>query len=268
MKKDVFMIKKNHAYLIAVAVILVTGLLAFSFLSAIPSGNVIASSDASTDTSLTAESDLNEPVSAEEIYKLFICTCCGRTIDARCCGMAKEMVNYVDSQVDAGLSKTDVIIQTVKKYGLNTLVKSMQDEIKEEFIKRAPAIRPKIMVEPDMYDFGDVSQARGTVSTFFTIRNDGDATLIIDGLETSCGCTTASLEGSPFFGMPGHGDQGASPSDWSHEIPSGGTAKLEVRYDPNMHKSFRGGVTRAVYISSNDPIDFRKEVRIELNQVD
>jgi hypothetical protein len=268
MKKDVFVIKKNYAYLITVVIILAVSLPVFFFMSAKPSGNITALSYANTNDGMMADSVDEEPVSAEEIYKLFICSCCGRTIDAKCCGMARDMVNYVDSQVDAGLSKTDVIIQTVKKYGIDTLVESMQNDIKDELIKRAPADRPKIVVDPDIYDFGDVSQAEGTARAFFTVRNDGDSALVIDGLQTSCGCTTASLEGSSFFGMPGHGGQGASPPGWSHEVPAGSTARLEVRYDPNMHKDFRGGASRVVYISSNDPIDFRKEVRIELNQVD
>lgn len=265
--RSVFMIKKNHAYFVAIALtFLLVGFfinpLLFQPTSIQPLSNAGA-------TSLSIEDSLTEPVSAEKIYKMFLCSCCDQTIDARCCGMAKDMVDYVDSQVDAGLSETDIIIQTVKKYGLNSLVESKQAEIKAEILRRAPADRPEIAIEPGSYDFGDVSQAKGTVSAFFTVKNDGKTDLIIDGLSTSCGCTTASLGGSPFFGMAGHGDElGPSPSDWSYKIPPGGTAELEVKYDPNMHPDFRGAATRIVYISSNDPVDFRKEVRIELNQVD
>lgn len=256
-EKKTFTVKKNHAYLIAAAVVVIISLLGVSVLTASYTGSILASVD-----------DSNEPFTAEEIYKMFFCPCCGQTIDARCCGMAMGMIDYVDSLIDNGLSKTEVIIEMAKRYGMDSLIPSMQDEIAEEILRSAPDIRPKISVEPDVYDFGDVSQAEGTASAFITIRNEGDATLVIDGLQTTCGCTTASLGGSPFYGMAGHDDQGASPAGWTFEIPAGETAELEVRYDPYMHPDFRGPAVRWVYISSNDPVDFRKEVRIELNQVD
>jgi cytochrome c-type biogenesis protein CcmH/NrfF len=256
-KNKTFTVNKNHAYLITAAVVIIISLLGVSLLSASHTGSMLASLD-----------DSDEPFTAEEIYKMFICSCCGSTIDARCCGMATGMVNYVDSLVDDGLSKTDVIIEMVKKYGMDTLIPSMQDEITEAILRNAPAIRPEISVEPEVYDFGDVSQADGIASTIVTIKNEGDAALVIDGLQTSCGCTTASIGGSPFYGMPGHGGQGASPVGWTYEIPAGGTAELDVRYDPYMHPDFRGTAVRTVYISSNDPVNFREEVRIELNQID
>ena len=271
--KDSLNVKKSHVYLLFAIIFLVVGIMSsmifalFSTLYSMTSVDGVTGESVFMKSSAGAASQDEEPVSADEIYKLFICSCCGRTIDAKCCGMARDMVSYVDAQVDTGLSKTDVIINTVKKYGLTALVTSMQDEVKEELERRAPAIRPKITAEPKTYDFGDVSQAKGTVSTFFTVSNEGGDTLVIDGLSTSCGCTSASLEGSPFFGMAGHAGQGASPPGWSYEIQPGGTAQLEVKYDPNVHLSFRGAATRTVYITSNDPIDFRIGVRIELNQV-
>ncbi len=262
--RDIFIIKRSTVYLVvALVIVSVGGFLAYTLLS--PTSN---NKNLTGAVSLVESASVEEPVSAEEIYKLFICTCCGRTIDTRCCGMARDMVNYVDSQIDAGLSKTDVIIQTVKKYGLNTLIKLKQEEIKAEILKRSPADRPKIVISPEFHDFADVSQVKGTVSTFFTIKNDGKSDLIIDGLSTSCGCTTASIGGSPFFGMAGHGGVGASPPGWTYKIPPGETGELEVKYDPNMHKDFRGAATRIIYIASNDPVDFRYEVRIELNQID
>ncbi len=39
-------------------------------------------------------------------------------------------------------------------------------------------------------------------------------------------------------------------------------------YDPNIYKDFRGAAIREIHVFSNDPIDFEKEVRVELNQVD
>lgn len=46
------------------------------------------------------ETSLLEVVSAEEIYPLFVCPCCGQPLDKNkiCCGMAKEKIDYIDSQ--------------------------------------------------------------------------------------------------------------------------------------------------------------------------
>jgi hypothetical protein len=274
-KNGMIAIKKTYAYAIAITVILGFSVLMYMNLSistfanapSVTAGNI--PSETSTESSLLSLNPADEePAVPEEIYKLFICSCCGRTIDAKCCGMAKEMVSFVDEQADAGLSRMDVILSTVKKYGLPSLIESMQDEIREEFANRAPANRPQIVVEPETYDLGDVSLADGYAFTQFEVRNVGESALIIDGISTSCGCTMASLDGSPFYGMSGHGGDGASPPGWTHEILPGGTAELTVRYNPNMHPDFRGDATRTVYITSNDPIDFRKGVRIELKQVD
>jgi hypothetical protein len=270
-----FEIKKTHAYAIAAAIILGFSILMYMNLSLLTYSNTpkittgsIATQSSAESSSLSLNPAEEEPAVPEEIYKLFICSCCGRTIDAKCCGMAREMVSFVDEQADAGLSKMDVILNTVKKYGLPSLIKSMQDEIREEFSRRAPADRPEIIVEPESYDLGEVRMADGYAFTQFTVRNVGKSALIIDGISTSCGCTMASLDGSPFYGMSGHGGDGASPPGWTYEILPGETADLTVRYNPNMHPDFRGDATRTVYITSNDPIDFRKGVRIELKQVD
>ena len=126
-------------------------------------------------------------------------------------------------------------------------------------------------MNPDSYDFGEFSQIKVTVKTFFEIKNNGQSDLIIERLETSCGCTLASIvyqdQEGPKFNMPGHGVN-EEIGDWQIAISSGASAQLKVYYDPNMHPEFRGTATRTIAIFSNDPIDFQKEVQIELNQVD
>ncbi len=93
---------------------------------------------------------------------------------------------------------------------------------------------------------------------------------MIDRMDTSCGCTFAAInykdKESPFFTMPGHGYE--NPEWGGVSIPPGETAQLEVMYDPDTHGEFRGFAIREVYVYSNDPIDFEKKVRIELNQVE
>jgi hypothetical protein len=137
-------------------------------------------------------------------------------------------------------------------------------------VKQAPAERPIISITPQKYDFGKVSQKKGVVTTFFEIKNKGSKDLIIDRLETSCGCTSASIvwqgKEGPKFNMPGHGIN-EKIKDWKVIIPPGETAQLKVYYDPNFHKDFQGFAIREIYVYSNDPIDFQKKVQIELNQV-
>ena len=105
-----------------------------------------------------------------------------------------------------------------------------------------------------------------TVPTVYSVKNEGNTDLIIESISTSCGCTQASLEvngiKSPYFGMHNN------PTNWSQKLLPGEIGELEVIYDPNHHPEFRGYATRIIYIKSNDPIDFQKEVRIEFNQVE
>ena len=85
---------------------------------------------------------VSAPVSAEKIYKLFLCPCCGDTIDVRCCPMAKEMIDYIDAQIAAGLSEDEVIIQAVKKFGITSLVESKRGEIESKLKESNPNLFP------------------------------------------------------------------------------------------------------------------------------
>lgn len=212
-------------------------------------------------------------VTAEEIYPLFLCPCCGQPLDPKniCCEMAKERIDFISSLVGAQISEKQIILAYVKKYGLNSFVdKNKEEEFKKELIALAPADRPVISANPEVIDLGDVSQAKGETNALFEITNTGKTDLIINKLDTSCGCTSATIvfnnEEGPRFAMAGHGTD--SPTDWSVAIPPGESAQLKVYYDPDVHKDFRGPAIREIYIYSNDPIDFEKEVSIELNQVD
>lgn len=216
---------------------------------------------------------LVQTVNAEEIYPLFLCPCCGKPLDKNniCCGMAEEMIAYIDSLSQKGLSEKEVIIAYVKKYGLDSFVEpAKKNELRADLIAAASEIRPIISLSAELFDWGDVSQKKGTVSRLFEIKNEGKADLVINKLDSSCGCTSASIiyqgKEGPRFAMEGHGIE--NPTSWSLTVPAGETAQLKVYYDPNAHKDLRGSVTRVVSIFSNDPIDFEKKLTIELNQVD
>ncbi|KKT16230.1 MAG: hypothetical protein A2654_00190 [Candidatus Nealsonbacteria bacterium RIFCSPHIGHO2_01_FULL_43_31] len=218
-------------------------------------------------------SPLVQSVSAQEIYPMFLCPCCGKPLDPQniCCGMAKEMIDYIDSLVAQNLSEKEIISTYIKKYGLNSFVdKNEQEEFKEELVKTAPIDRPIISLAPGTLDLGNISQKGGIVTTLFELKNEGKKDLTIDRLDSSCGCTSAAVvfEGQegPRFAMAGHGIE--SPQDWKLTIPAGKSAQLKVYYDPSVHQDLRGAVTREIYIYSNDPINFEQKVTIELNQVD
>ncbi|MDO8436215.1 MAG: DUF1573 domain-containing protein [bacterium] len=218
-------------------------------------------------------SALIAPVSAEEIYPMFLCACCGIPLDKNkiCCEMAQERIDFIDSLAGQGILKEEIILAYAKKYGLNSFAdKEKQEEFKEKLVAAAPDNRPIISLSPESFDFGDVSQKNGVVTTLFEIKNEGKADLIIDKLDSSCGCTSASVifqgvEG-PRFAMAGHGIE--SPKDWKITIPAGQTAQLKVYYDPSVHADFRGYAIREISVFSNDPIDFERKVIVELTQTD
>ncbi|MFH1407488.1 MAG: DUF1573 domain-containing protein [Patescibacteria group bacterium] len=216
---------------------------------------------------------VSQPVSAQEIYPMFLCPCCGKPLDPDniCCEMAQERITFIDGLTAGTMSKEEVIMAYIKRYGLDSFVdKNQTTEFKQKLIAQAPVERPIISLNPDVIDFGDISQTEGEVTNLFEITNSGKTDLIINKLDTSCGCTSASIvfEGKegPKFAMAGHGVE--SPKDWEIAIPAGKNAQLKVYYDPNVHPDFRGEAIREVYVFSNDPINIETKVKIELNQID
>ncbi|MDP3995768.1 MAG: DUF1573 domain-containing protein, partial [bacterium] len=166
----------------------------------------------------------------------------------------------------------EIILAYIKKYGLDSFIdEEKQQEYRELLIKEAPADRPVISLSPSSFDFGDVSQKEGVAATLFIVKNEGEKDLVIDRLETSCGCTSASIvfqgEEGPTFNMPGH-DINEQIEGWQVVIAPGDEAQLKVYYDPDVHEDFRGPAIRTISIFSNDSLDFEKKVTVELNQVD
>lgn len=128
---------------------------------------------------------------------------------------------------------------------------------------------PSMEIEPSEYNFGSVSQAKGTVTATMTIKNNGVSDLVLKNMDSSCGCTSASViykgvEG-PKFSMAMHG---TNPKDWKQVIPPGDSAQLKVYYNPNVHKDMRGAFTRSITIFSNDPRNKIKTVDISGVQTD
>jgi len=104
---------------------------------------------------------------------------------------------------------------------------------------------PKIMLSATSFDAGDIDPAKGIWEKKFSIRNEGNAPLIIEGISTSCGCTKAKAA--------------------EEKIKPGKETELNVTYDPSTHPGLTGRIERIVYISSNDPENPETELKITGN---
>lgn len=104
---------------------------------------------------------------------------------------------------------------------------------------------PAIVVETLQFDLGDVHNGE-IAARDVTVRNAGDAELVIENISTSCGCTTANLE--PMRLAPGES----------------GTLHIEV--DAGAHgPELTGPLVRQVFINSNDPAQPEVAVEVAVN---
>lgn len=95
------------------------------------------------------------------------------------------------------------------------------------------ADEPRITVDNVQIDLGEVPNGQ-IASREMAVRNEGDGLLVVEGITTSCGCTSASLE--PMRLAPG--EQG----------------RLTIAYDSGAHgPDLRGAQTRQIFLTSNDP---------------
>jgi hypothetical protein len=92
----------------------------------------------------------------------------------------------------------------------------------------AAAAKPVLSVEPTTYNFGNIKENGGSVTTEFTLTNTGDTPLIIKDAQASCGCTHPTYSKEP--------------------IRPGESAKLKVTYSPLGRP---GEFNKAVTIRSN-----------------
>ncbi|MDP3980384.1 MAG: DUF1573 domain-containing protein [Chlamydiota bacterium] len=217
-------------------------------------------------------SQTNAAKTPEEYYKMFKCSCCGKPIDTDCCETSRQRKAHLDKVLLEEKDDNAVVLKMVKKFGYEVLMDRSKEQEVKAYAKRAAAKdSPKIVIENPRHNFGTIRQVDGVVVTAFNIKNKGRSDLVITELDTSCGCTSASLvyrgQKSPAFSMSMHGK---NPKDFKLKIPPGDTAILEVSYDPNAHgKQEKPEIKtiREVYIMSNDPVDFYQKVKVELVQI-
>ena len=92
-----------------------------------------------------------------------------------------------------------------------------------------PQHAPRIVCDEPVYDFGERDN-RGVVEHTFTIRNEGDLTLEISRVRSSCGCTVVQTS--------------------SRSVPPGGSAQITARF--NL-RGRRGPQHKTITVESNDP---------------
>lgn len=106
-------------------------------------------------------------------------------------------------------------------------------------VPASPAAAPRIVIEPDTFDFGTVRAGR-VVEKEFLVRNHGGADLVILSLVSSCGCTGALTDSST--------------------VKPGGSTALRVRFTA---PDAPGRLQKSVLVKSNDPARPAFEVKIE-----
>ncbi|MBI3932575.1 MAG: DUF1573 domain-containing protein [Acidobacteria bacterium] len=118
--------------------------------------------------------------------------------------------------------------------------------VRAEEPKAAPAAQgPRIAVEPAGFDFGKALQHR-SLTKEFSIRNFGNADLVIEAVASSCGCTAALLR------------------DKDKIVKPGGSAPLRVELQT---RAFEGKVAKTVLIRSNDAQRRTYELKVEATVV-
>jgi hypothetical protein len=88
---------------------------------------------------------------------------------------------------------------------------------------------PHIVFEETEHDF-DVVDQQQTVKHTFKFRNEGDATLVIENIKTTCGCTGTLLS--------------------KKELPPGGQGDVEVSFSSGLSG---GKKKKTIFVYSNDP---------------
>lgn len=99
--------------------------------------------------------------------------------------------------------------------------------------------QPKVELTERTYDFGTVHQSDKAVKHTFTVKNTGEAPLVIINATASCGCTR--------------------PTYTDHPIMPGETGEINVTFLPAGQ---RGQISKEVRVKTNAPSSKRFTLRI------
>ncbi len=102
----------------------------------------------------------------------------------------------------------------------------------------APGGRVRAVFKEVAWDFGTVRQA-DVLTHEFVFKNTGDATLVVERVETTCGCTAAIVS--------------------ANRIEPGREGRIKVSLDTH---GYAGRMTRYIYLISNDNDNDRRELSV------
>jgi len=98
--------------------------------------------------------------------------------------------------------------------------------------------QPKIKFKETAWNFGKVKQGE-VMSHEFVFTNEGDATLVIQKVSTSCGCTAALVS--------------------ADKVQPGKEGRIEIKFDT---RGYGGPVNKLVYVDSNDPGEAHRQLEV------
>lgn len=101
--------------------------------------------------------------------------------------------------------------------------------------------QPKIKFKEEARNFGKVKQGQ-VLAHEFVFTNEGDATLVIQNVSTTCGCTAALAS--------------------EEKIAPGKEGKIEVKFDT---RGYGGQISKLIYVDSNDPGAPRKSLEVSVD---
>ena len=102
----------------------------------------------------------------------------------------------------------------------------------------APGKKPAVKFNQESWDFGKIKQ--GEILNYeFIFKNEGDAALKVEKVETSCGCTAALVS--------------------SNNLEPGQEGKIKATFDS---RGYAGKVVKYIFFESNDPDSPRTELKI------
>ncbi len=110
--------------------------------------------------------------------------------------------------------------------------------------QEAKSSAPKMAVEPASFDFGRALQ-RKVLKKEFSIKNFGNADLVVENVSTTCGCTAALLD--------------------DKVIKPGRSAVLRVTLETRESK---GSMVRSVLVKSNDPEKGLYEIKVQATVIE
>jgi Protein of unknown function (DUF1573) len=102
---------------------------------------------------------------------------------------------------------------------------------------------PRLSLDPESWDFGRTLKNR-VIEKQFTLKNVGDANLVIEKISTTCGCAAALLS--------------------EKTLAPGKSAVLRVTFDT---REFEGRVERKVLLRSNDRSRDPLEIKLQATVV-